>query len=159
MNQTGRPGQKGATAVEFALILPLFVLLMFAVIDFGMYFFTQHTLQYATREGMRLALVGGRIEREDELQDRTNSMIITIREQASLALNPDNLNISIFEVNPDYSDPENWEDIQDAGQPGSYMRVRTRYHFSFLTPIIGAFFPDNKVWVQVQAVYRNEFFD
>ncbi len=154
-----RNKQKGATMVEFALILPLFLLFIFAIVDFGMYFFTQHTLQYATREGMRLALVGGRIEREDQLLDRMQSIRRTIKEQASLAVNPDNLLISVYEVGPDFSDPDGWEELQNPGQPGSYMRVRTRYNFNFLTPVIGHFFSNNSIVIEAQATYRNEFFD
>ena len=52
-------GCRGATMVEFAMVLPVFVLLLFGIIEFGRYFFVQHTLQFATREGTRLALVGG----------------------------------------------------------------------------------------------------
>ena len=44
--------------MEFALTLPVFFILVIGIIEFGWYFFVQHTLQYATREGMRLALVG-----------------------------------------------------------------------------------------------------
>ncbi len=44
--------------MEFALTLPIFIILVIGIIEFGWYFFVQHTLQYATREGMRLALVG-----------------------------------------------------------------------------------------------------
>jgi hypothetical protein len=54
-----REGCRGATIVEFAMVLPVFVLLLFGIIEFGRYFFVQHTLQFATREGTRLALVGG----------------------------------------------------------------------------------------------------
>ena len=54
-----KKGIRGATAVEFALVLPIFVLLLMGIIDFGRYYFVQHTVQYATREGTRLGLVGG----------------------------------------------------------------------------------------------------
>ena len=40
----------GFTIVEFALVLPLFLILLAAIIDFGILFFVQHTLQFATRE-------------------------------------------------------------------------------------------------------------
>ena len=40
------------------MTLPIFIILFIGIIEFGWYFFVQHTMQYATREGMRLALVG-----------------------------------------------------------------------------------------------------
>lgn len=43
----------GAAAVEFALILPLLVLLLLGLIDFGRLFFTQISLTSSSREAVR----------------------------------------------------------------------------------------------------------
>lgn len=43
----------GASAVEFALILPLFLLLVFGMIDFGRAYNAQLSLTEAAREGVR----------------------------------------------------------------------------------------------------------
>jgi len=57
-----RPGardkDRGATAVEFALLLPLLLLLVFGIVDFGRAINTQITLTQAAREGARLAALG-----------------------------------------------------------------------------------------------------
>ena len=51
---------RGAAAVEFALLLPLLVLLVFGMIDFGRAINAQITITQAAREGARvLALPGG----------------------------------------------------------------------------------------------------
>jgi Flp pilus assembly protein TadG len=52
-----RRGERGAVAVEFALIFPLLMVLVFGVIDFGRAFNAQETLTQAAREGSRLAAV------------------------------------------------------------------------------------------------------
>jgi len=152
---------KGTTVVEFALILPIFLLLVFGIFDFGRYFFVDHTLQYATREGMRLALVGRRLMGEDgNPMTREASIIKTIKDNASLAVDPSSLSIYIFQIGSDYSDPSNWQNLPpDAGGPGSYMRVRTRYTCEFMTPLIGAFFTGGKILVEAQGTYRNELFN
>jgi hypothetical protein len=156
--------QKGASVVEFALILPWFLLLIFGIIDFGWYFFVQQTLQFATREGTRLALVGGQLNDPDnsgQLLSREESIVNTIKENAALAVNnPDEVQIYIFKVGSDYQDPDDYETQPPyAGDPGDYMRVRTRYTYRFLTPLIGAFFPGGENLVQAQATYKNEPFD
>jgi hypothetical protein len=45
----------GQGLVELALVLPLFLLLLIGLIDFGFAFYTNMTLEYASREGARVA--------------------------------------------------------------------------------------------------------
>jgi Flp pilus assembly protein TadG len=49
---------RGAAAVEFALLLPVLLLVVFGVIDFGRALNAQITLTQAAREGARLAAEG-----------------------------------------------------------------------------------------------------
>ena len=53
---TSRPRRddSGAAAVEFALVLPLLVLLVGGIIDFGFAFNAQISLTHAAREGVRV---------------------------------------------------------------------------------------------------------
>ena len=48
-----RRQRRGTNAVEFALVLPTFVLLLFAVMDFGWLFFQRATLDIAATSGCR----------------------------------------------------------------------------------------------------------
>lgn len=56
-----RERHRGQSLVEFALVLPVFLLLILAMIDFGFAFYSNLTIAYATREGARVgaALVNG----------------------------------------------------------------------------------------------------
>ena len=49
---------RGAAAVEFALVLPLLLLLLGGIIDFGFAFNTQISLTHAAREGVRVEALG-----------------------------------------------------------------------------------------------------
>ena len=49
---------EGASAVEFALVLPLLVLFLFGIIEFGLAFARAQGMEAAAREGARLAAVG-----------------------------------------------------------------------------------------------------
>jgi len=49
---------RGAAAVEFALVLPILLLLVFGIIDFGRALNAQLTITQAAREGVRLAALG-----------------------------------------------------------------------------------------------------
>ena len=49
--------QKGASAVEFALVLPLLIMLTFGIIEFGFYLFNKQVITNASREGARAGIV------------------------------------------------------------------------------------------------------
>jgi Flp pilus assembly protein TadG len=151
---------KGTTMVEFAIVASLFFLLILWIMDIGRYFFVQHTMQFATREGVRLALVGKTLaDSSGKSMSRVASIVKTIQDGASTTLDPAKLGISIYPVKSDYSDPQGWQQQLNAGGPGDYMRVRTQYTFEFLTPMIGTFFPGGSIGVRAEATYRNELFD
>ena len=159
MLQMNISDRKGAAMVEFALVAPIFLLLVFGVFEFGRYFFVQHTIQYATREGARIALVGVRLQNPDNTyMTREESIIRTIRENAAIAVDPAELQISIFPVGAGYSDPDEWETTVNAGEGGDYMRVRVLYTYRFLVPLIGDFFPSGTDVIEAQMLYRNELF-
>ena len=49
--------ETGTSAVEFALILPLLVIILFGIIEFGIALYRQAVLTNASREGARLGIV------------------------------------------------------------------------------------------------------
>ena len=51
----GMRGEHGAVAVEFAIILPILLLLVFGIIDFGHAWYMRHMMSDASREGARYA--------------------------------------------------------------------------------------------------------
>lgn len=64
--RTPRPGlQRGAVAIEFALVFVLFFMVMYGIVAYGMVFAVQHSLTQAASEGARAAVrdVGGLPER------------------------------------------------------------------------------------------------
>ncbi len=50
--------EKGSNAVEFAIILPILIMLVFGIIQFGVAYNNYIALTHAAREGVRLAAVG-----------------------------------------------------------------------------------------------------
>ena len=49
--------ESGASAVEFALLLPVLMVILFGIIEFGMALYRQSILTNASREGARLGIV------------------------------------------------------------------------------------------------------
>jgi Flp pilus assembly protein TadG len=80
--------QKGQSVTEFALALPILVLLLFAVIQFGITFNNYVTLTDATRAGARKAAVS----RE---QSNPSSLTTTAVRSSAANLTQSNLNVSV----------------------------------------------------------------
>jgi len=49
--------QKGATAVEFAIVLSLLITLIFGIIEFGLCIFNRQVITNAAREGARAGII------------------------------------------------------------------------------------------------------
>jgi|CZKT01.1.fsa_nt_gi Flp pilus assembly protein TadG len=101
------PRERGAAAVEFALLLPVLLLLLFGIIDFGRALNAQITLTQAAREGARLAALG-----EPDVVSRTQA--------AATGISPVTVTVTACPAG--------------AG-PGTDAVVTTSYAFSFATPI------------------------
>ena len=52
---------RGQTLVEFALVLPVFLLVFMGIVDFGRAIYTYNTLSNSAREGARVAIVDQRV--------------------------------------------------------------------------------------------------
>ncbi|MGY2084386.1 TadE/TadG family type IV pilus assembly protein [Blastococcus sp. SYSU DS0539] len=67
--------ERGAAAVEFALIVPLLIVLVLGIVEFGRAFQVQATLAAAAREGARvLALQGDEAAVEAAVQSASTSL-------------------------------------------------------------------------------------
>lgn len=53
-----RPGYRGQATVEMALVLPILLLVLMGIVEFGRLLHAQLQLQHAAREGVRLGITG-----------------------------------------------------------------------------------------------------
>ena len=51
-----KPNERGVSAVEFALVLPVLVLILFGIVEFGLILYNQQVITNASREGARWAI-------------------------------------------------------------------------------------------------------
>ncbi|HEX7069348.1 MAG TPA: TadE family protein [Rhodothermales bacterium] len=82
----------GQSLVEFALVLPVFLLLIFGIIDLGRGVYAYNTIQNAAREAVRVAIVD---QNEDvilkEAQDHAVGLGLTADDVTLSFLEPDTL--------------------------------------------------------------------
>lgn len=55
--ERARRGERGAVAVEFALVMPIFLSLVFGIIEYGMWFNDANNGRQGAREAARMAVV------------------------------------------------------------------------------------------------------
>lgn len=82
--------QRGAAAVEFAIVAPIFILLLFGMIEYGRMVMVQQMLTNATREGARRAVLDGTSVQnvKDTVKDYLTSGNITVND-SEITVSPD----------------------------------------------------------------------
>ena len=101
--------EKGASAVEFALVLPIFVSVIFAIFQFGIAFNNWIAITHAAREGARLAAVGQ--YDEQRVRDSAPSVqiqSITVNGQGGLVGSPVTVIVTGNVLNIDIPFVHNW---------------------------------------------------
>src|SRR5580704_613951 len=89
-------GTGGNAVTEFALVLPLFVLMMCATVDMAQLFYAESTLQNAVRAGGRYAITGNHQpnpQNPGQNLSRVNSIIL-VAQQAAMGMNVSNIQVS-----------------------------------------------------------------
>lgn len=66
---------RAAAVVEFAVVLPLLVTILFGIIEYGWVFMVRQTLQTAAREGARLAILQTSVTPYDNVVSRVNEVM------------------------------------------------------------------------------------
>src|SRR5437867_4314669 len=59
MDRMPKLNERGVAAVEFALLLPVLLMILFGIIEFGMIMYSREVITNAAREGARTGIVQG----------------------------------------------------------------------------------------------------
>ena len=119
-------GEKGQALAEFALLVPIFLILLFAIVDFGMGFYSWITVTNSAREGARLAAVhpplnvgsspcSGQPSLKQCIEDR-------VRDASDLINEDTNMTVTI---------------TNEQGASGESVVVKVDYEYDLITPLAG----------------------
>jgi Flp pilus assembly protein TadG len=104
-----RDGEKGQNLVEFAMVVPIFLILVFSIVDFGMGFHAWITVTNAAREGARVGAVGADTATiEARVVDTASSLV------------GEELDITV---------------VNAQGTPGDAVSVDVQYDYELITPL------------------------
>jgi Flp pilus assembly protein TadG len=105
----GEKKERGQALVEFVLVLPVFLLLVFAIVDFGMGFHAWLTVTNSAREGARLGAVRG-----------SNAQIVQRVQDTSDTLDVAKMTVTVTNA---------------QGGPGESVVVAVDYDYTLITPL------------------------
>jgi Flp pilus assembly protein TadG len=102
-----RKPSRGQTLVEFALVIPLFVLLLFGIVDFGRAVLAYNSISNAAREGARTAIVNQRVsDIRTRIVDEATGVQLTASSDVRIAFREDSDPNNVTNVCQDGATPE-----------------------------------------------------
>ncbi len=139
---------KGQSVVEFALIVPILLLLVFGIVEFGYAFYNKAVMEHAARSTLRMASVGKDISQV--AQNAVNSVEPLLGGATAstsegggcttIILSPSSGNSMTVNITPSYS---------SSLKTGDSMSISILYTLNYITPV-GKLLGDS---VNLKAVY------
>ena len=134
-----RPGAgRGQALVEFALVLPIFAIMLFGIIDFGRYVFTANSLNNGAREAARFASVSVFPAECTGLTRSACATTIARSHAWGVPGNSVNVTTTCEGFHPDGT-PESPAPAVAQCTTGDLLRVQTQTSFTLVTPLIAQF--------------------
>jgi Flp pilus assembly protein TadG len=112
IRRRNKDGEKGQALVEFTLLVPIFLILIFAIVDFGMGFYSWMSVTNGAREGARLGAV---LAPQEEIEAR-------VYETVDLADEDTKMTVTVTNA---------------QGAPGESVVVQVDYDYDLVTPLAG----------------------
>lgn len=123
--------EDGQAMVELALILPVLLLLLLGIIEFGRIFNTYLTVSHASREGARVAALG-----------QSDSQIKTVVAKRAMNLDSEKLTV---DITPEYS----------VRTRGTAVQVEVDYSLPLIVPLPSSLL-SNPFPVSARTIMREE---
>ena len=176
-----RPGQRSQALIEFALVSPVLLLLLFGIVDIGRAVFYFDTLNHAAREGARTAVrASGQLPRNADILATVTTQMIGAQVTApcpqgpvTAAVPPNNAAwLYITQPNP----PASVETTPPPNAPGGEfpalangscsainpaggnqpLQVTLRFNLILITPVV-AQATANRIVITAAAIFRTEY--
>jgi hypothetical protein len=144
---------KGASLIEAAIITPLFLLLTFSIADFGALFYAYLALENGVSLASRYGVTGRAMD--DPMNPGTplgheGTLKAAMRQGTPTLTIPD----SAFSFARRAPGGGAW--VAGVGGPGDLERITVNYTWRFFTPLVGMFFTNGEVNLQVESAMKNE---
>lgn len=131
---------RGQSLVEFAVVLPIFLLILSGILDFGFLLYSRMTVISATREGARVAIDAPKTSTnpatQATLQGRIPGLVIArVTDAAAGGLNTSALNIHVDCVDKLSTAPGSCH-FDGTAEPGDSVYVKVDYAYRSFFPLL-----------------------
>lgn len=151
-----RRRSRGAATLEFALVAPLYLLLVLGIIEIALLMWVSMTMQFAVREGARYAAGGTEAAAALNGSQRMSGVVDAIRAQS----------MGLWDrVTPTLEVSINGAPAQPLalpygpgalGEAGDLVTLRINCNWPLFSPFVGRFFDAGTYHFSVAADVRNE---
>jgi Flp pilus assembly protein TadG len=129
--------ERGAVAAEFAILLPVLLMILFGIIEFGMIMYGRELVTNAAREGARAGIVQGPPK-------RTGGEIIAIANNFLTGTGVNPADVTFTSAGEGLTNPNT-------------LTVTATYNYNFLVPVIPVLVGiPNPLVITTQVVMRHE---
>ncbi|GFR35328.1 TadE family protein [Thermobrachium celere] len=123
--------RKGQALIEFSIILPILLLIVMGIAEFGMILNSYLTIQTASREGARIGIIGA-----------DDSEIVQVVYKSTQSIDKQKINITITPSSTNR-------------KSGDTLKVRVEYEYDLIIPIIKNIL-GNKIELSAETSMRVE---
>jgi Flp pilus assembly protein TadG len=136
----------GANLIEAALILPLILLVIFALMEFGGILYTRMALQNGVSQATRFAITRNVMPGQSR-----EASIRTVLRRETPTLTLTDTDITFSHMVPGAAD---W--TSGTGPANSIERVTVTYRWPIMTPFMDMFFSSDTVIIRAESAMKNE---
>ena len=144
---------RGTNLVEAAFVLPLLLLLTFAIADFGGMFYAYLALESGVSQASRFSVTGQTLadpSHPGNNLSRTDSIKLAMRRATpTLTIADGDFSFSHLPVGS-----STW--VAGTGGPNEIDRVQINYDWELMTPLVAHFFPGGQLRLTVSSSMKNE---
>jgi hypothetical protein len=136
-DSAGAFGRRGQALVEFALVIPIFLVLLFAIVDAARYVYSSNALNEIAREAGRQGTVARRPAECAGLDRASCVRTLVVSRVTAVNVPPDDITVVCYRIPHDGTPPSDGDQPDNClgtWQGGDLVRVRIVAPFTLVTP-------------------------
>lgn len=150
---------QGSSAIEFALVAPVFLLLLFGIFELGMIMALRSNINMAVDVVSRFGRTGSMVTGQNA--EQTAASLLS---KYTYFFNPGNLTLTVTKYSS-FSSMPTWSNVptngsQDFGSGNDPVLYTLSYQWNIFTPFVGKYLSANgtSITIVASAVVQNEPF-